>query len=198
MPLTFSFRKTTQALNFFARRSGGRINKMKALKLLYFADRFHLRKYGRPITNDMYFAMSFGPVASGAKDLAEGSEFRPDVERDYAERFLHPQDYDVGSRADIDREVFSETDLEALGFAWERFGGKDKYALAEITHVYPEWTKHAAALEGGVNSRVEMSYRDFLDDPPAGFDPCHPLDEETRQIRREETQELSAIHALWN
>lgn len=198
MPLTFSFRKTTQALNFFARRSGGRINKMKALKLLYFADRFHLRKYGRPITNDMYFAMSFGPVASGAKDLAEGSDFRPAVEKAYAGQFLNPSHYEVASLAELDRDVFSETDLEALAFAWERFGEKDEFVLADLTHFYPEWKKHEAALEGGVNSRVEMSYRDFLDDPPAEFDPCHPLDEETRQIRREETQELSAIHALWN
>ena len=33
MPFSFSHRKATQALNFFARKAGGRINKMKALKL---------------------------------------------------------------------------------------------------------------------------------------------------------------------
>ena len=48
--------------------------KMKALKLVYIADRYHLRKYGRLITNDTYFAMNYGPVPSGTKDIAEASE----------------------------------------------------------------------------------------------------------------------------
>src|SRR5882724_2767190 len=71
MPFSFSHRKATQALNFFARKAGGRINKMKALKLVYFADRYHLRKYGRPVVGDEYLAMNYGPVASGTKDLAK-------------------------------------------------------------------------------------------------------------------------------
>src|SRR5438309_84841 len=75
MPFSFSHRKATQALNFFAQRAGGSINKMKALKLVYFADRYHLRKYGRPVVGDEYLAMNYGPVASGTKDLAEMSDF---------------------------------------------------------------------------------------------------------------------------
>lgn len=75
-------------LNFLARQAGGHINKLKALKLVYFADRYHLWKYGRPITNDEYFAMNFGLVASATKDLAKGSDFRPDVEKQYASQYL--------------------------------------------------------------------------------------------------------------
>ena len=74
MQLSFSHKKATQALNFFARAAGGKINKMKALKLIYFEDRYHLRSYGRPITNDTYFAMKFGPVASACKDLLNENE----------------------------------------------------------------------------------------------------------------------------
>src|ERR1700683_762715 len=58
MPSAFEIpvavRKATQALNYFACLSASgapfaEINKMKALKLLFFADRYHLRKYGRPV-----------------------------------------------------------------------------------------------------------------------------------------------------
>lgn len=59
----FAYRKAAQALNYFAIQNGGEIEKLQALKLIYFADRYHLRKYGRPITNDQYWAMNFGPVA---------------------------------------------------------------------------------------------------------------------------------------
>jgi len=75
MQLSFSHRKATEALNFFAIKAGGRINKMKALKLVFFADRYHFRQYGRPVTNDEYIAMEYGPVPSGCKDLAEMSGF---------------------------------------------------------------------------------------------------------------------------
>ena len=56
----FNYKKATQALAYFAEKSGGTINRLKGLKLIYFADRYHLRKYGRLITNDTYFAMDNG------------------------------------------------------------------------------------------------------------------------------------------
>ena len=199
MPMSFSHKKTTQALNFFARQSGGRINKMKALKLLFFADRFHLRKYGRPITNDEYFAMGYGPVPSGAKDLAEGSDFRPDVEKAYSSQFVDPVDrYEFTSISDVDAVVFSATDQEALAYVWDHFGSLDQFALADLTHQYPEWKKHEAALSSESSSRVKMSFSDFLEDPPTPCDPCYALDDEEREVRREEVQELGSLHNLWN
>jgi uncharacterized phage-associated protein len=199
MPMSFAYRKVTQALNYFAEQSGGRINKMKALKLLFFADRFHLRKYGRPITNDEYFAMNYGPVPSGAKDLVEGSDFRPDSEKAYAGQYLDPVDrFEFSSIAKPDSEVFSKTDLEALGYALKHFGQFDQFKLAELTHAYPEWNRHEVALKSDATSRVKMNFSDFLDDPPSGFDPCHELNEDERSLRREEVQELCAIHNLWN
>lgn len=199
MPMSFSYKKTTQALNYFARQSGGRINKMKALKLLFFADRFHLRKYGRPITNDEYFAMNYGPVPSGGKDLVEGSDFRPDVEKAYAGQFLDAVNrYEFSSVDEIDAPVFSRTDQEALEYVWNHFGSQDEFQLAKLTHEYPEWKKHEAAISGGSSSRVKMSFSDFLDDPPAPLDPCYQLTEEDRVVRREEVQELCSLHSLWN
>lgn len=199
MTLTFSYRKTTQALNYLARQAGGRINKMKALKLVYFADRYHLRKYGRPITNDEYFAMNFGPVASATKDLAEGSDFRPDVEKAYASQYLDPVSrFEYSSLAAVEEKVFSQSDLEALAFAWNEFSALDQFQLADLTHLYPEWKRHEAALSGGVNSRIRMHYEDFLADPPAAVNPCHALDEGEREARREEIADLRVIHDLWS
>ena len=52
--IPFDYKKAVQAINFFARKNGGKITKLEVLKLIFFADRYHLRKYGRPITNDQY------------------------------------------------------------------------------------------------------------------------------------------------
>jgi len=84
MSLTIAHRKATQALNYFARQEGGSINKLKALKLLFFADRYHLRKYGRPVSECAYYAMTHGPVASEAKQIAEEADQLPKPARDYS------------------------------------------------------------------------------------------------------------------
>ncbi|MBG86736.1 MAG: hypothetical protein CMO80_07535 [Verrucomicrobiales bacterium] len=91
MTLSFAHRKATQALNCFAECSGGRLNKMKALKLVFFAGRHHLRCSGRPVTNDTYFAMSYGPVASSCKDLAQQTGFLSEVEKEYRDQYLQPE-----------------------------------------------------------------------------------------------------------
>lgn len=194
--LEFDHKKATQALNFFARKSGGRINKMKAIKLIYFADRYHLRKYGRPVTNDEYFAMEYGPVNSGVKDIAEMSDFLGRQEKEYAERFIRTYDqYTTESLGALEEEVFSETDIEALEFSWCNFGRYDKFGLVDLSHKYPEWKKHEAALQ--VLSRVRMNYEDFFQDPPRGIEKCHELDPKDRAERIEEIKETAHLEALW-
>lgn len=199
MPFSFSHRKATQALNFFAAKAGGKINKMKALKLVYFADRYHLRRYGRPVVGDEYLAMNYGPVASGTKDLAEMSDFLGEEERRYAKRFIAPSETQlaVSSVADVEEKVFSESDREALNFAWRRFGRVDKYALSEITHAYPEWKRHEPALRSKVASRVPMNYRDFLRDPEGDADPCFELGKKDREAIASGIDEVASFQRRW-
>jgi len=200
MSLSFSHRKATQALNWLASQAGGRLNKMAALKLVFFADRYHLRKYGRPLTGDSYLAMNFGPVPSGTKDIAYLSDFLSNSERTYAEAYLQRSSdpHSFESRADADSRVFSQTDVEALDFAWSQFGRFDQFELAEITHSYPEWKRHEAALKSNETTRVNMSYTDFLDDAPPEVNPCHTLTEAEAQDRREMLAELAAFENRWN
>lgn len=196
--LHFDYQKATQALVFFIEKEGGRLNKMKALKLIYFADRYHLRKYGRPITNDEYFAMAYGPVASGVKDIAELSDFLGEQEKAYATQCvtLAAAPY-IEARSPFDPNVFSKTDIEALEFAWKTFGQYTEFELVELTHKYPEWKKHEQSLK--IHSRITMRLEDFLDDPvEPGIDPCFPLSPEEKQDTLAELQELAHIEALWN
>jgi len=151
--LPFDYRKAVQAINYFARANGGVITKLDVLKLIFFSDRYHLRKYGRPITNDQYWAMQFGPVASAVKEMAELDSLCG-TERHYAERVFQKviPEYHLQSISPVDEDVFSDSDLEALAYVWTDFGSK-RMNLVNITHQYPEWKKHEAALAGGM-SRV--------------------------------------------
>lgn len=163
--LETTYKKATQALNILARKKDGEINKMKAIKLIFLADRLHLRKYGRPIVGDMYWAMKLGPVGSLTKDIAELSNVSEDTLA-YAKKYIKP----IGEKKQAfislkqeDLSVFSKTDLECINVVYDKFSDKDQFELAEVTHKYPEWIKHKKELEGG-KKRVKMNYDDFFSD----------------------------------
>jgi len=165
--------KTTQALNFLAGMNGSEINKMAALKLVFLADRYHLRKHGRSVIGNEYFAMKQGPVASMAKDLADKSTWLDDCEREYADRFLTTSEDKLflTSVSPVTEDIFSDSDIEALLFVWEAFGTLSEWDLVNRTHAYPEWEKHEGGLAHGNCRRVRMEYADFFLDA----DPRHPL-----------------------
>ncbi|MFZ5452305.1 MAG: Panacea domain-containing protein [Thermodesulfobacteriota bacterium] len=194
--LRFNLKKTTQAINLLAIKSHGEINKIKAIKLIYFADRFHLRKYGRPITNDEYWAMEWGPVNSNVKDIADMSEYLGDMEREYASQYIEsPSKNIVKSIHEVDRKVFSQTDIEALSWAWETFGHLDGFALADLSHHYPEWEKFKDIIESKTQTRVRMNYEDFFEDPGEGFEKCWDLSPEEKEDRLDMLFELDRISA---
>jgi uncharacterized phage-associated protein len=173
------------------------MNKMKALKLLFFADRYHLRKYGRPVSECDYFAMKNGPVASEAKRVAE--ERLPNKDRTYARRYVRRKDnLRYASVSDVDAAVLSKSDFEALDFAWETFGHYSEFRLAEITHHYPEWKRHAAKLRRDEARRVEMNYSDFFAEPDQGYNPCHTLSAADKRAAIALFREREEVRALWN
>ena len=170
MPATI-YKKATQALNLLARKKDGKINKMKAIKLIFLADRLHLRKYGRPIVGDMYWAMKLGPVGSLTKNVAELSRIS-DEALTYAKKYIKPIDEKKQIFISLGQEdlgVFSKTDLECIESVYNKFSDKDQFELADITHEFPEWIKHKKELDGG-KKRVRMDYDDFFADTQKGDD----------------------------
>ncbi len=197
MSLTLAHRKAVQALNYFARQEGGSINKLKALKLLFFSDRYHLRKFGRPVSECAYFAMKHGPVASEAKQIAEEAQQLSKPARDYTRKFVRRDgEYAFSSVADTDATVLSASDREALEFAWQNFGRFGKYTLRDITHHYPEWQRHEAKLK--TSRRVPIDLADFFKEPDAGYIPCHPLTDEEREAALELFRQRQTFAQRWS
>ncbi len=198
-PFNFDHKKATQTLNFFASKAGGKINKLKALKLIFLADRYHLRKYGRLVTDDCYVAMKYGPVPSTIMDIAEEDEQLGKPLKGYASKYIRA--IDRGRRVEsihpIDDSYFSDSDIEAFNFAWDNFGHLDQWGISDFTHNYPEWQKHKDSLRSG--SKVEnIVLEDLLEDPDCGdIDKCFELNDEERELRREQLAELVYLESLW-
>lgn len=71
--MTRNTKKIIQALAFLASSMPEKsLSAMKAYKLLWLADRCHLRQNGRTITGDGYFALPKGMVPTDAKHLLDG------------------------------------------------------------------------------------------------------------------------------
>jgi len=188
--------KKVQTLAYFAQKEDGVINKMKAFKLIWLSDRLHLRKYGRPILNDIYFALPKGPIPSSTKDLADNSDYLADTEKELREQMLENVGrYKIKSKAETQKNVFSESDLEVMGLIYENFGNLDEFTLSELSHEYPEWKKFEKSLQMGHSSRFEMNYQDFFGDD----ENTHSLfkqDEELLELNKEVFLENQIISNL--
>lgn len=188
--ITSLCKKSVQAINYFARKKNGEINKMKAIKLIYFADRYHIRKYGRPVIGDTYWAMKFGPVAETTLDTANLSD--TNLDRDclrYAKSFLahkgEQETENMVSKGSVDLKVFSQTDIEALENVFKEFGDLDQFELAEASHNYPEWAKHKKDIETKKKKRVLIEYSDFFLNPRNGGSHIFEQSEEHLKLAKE-------------
>ncbi len=182
-----TYKKATQALNFLAVKKDGKINKMKAIKLIFLADRLHLRKYGRPIVGDVYWAMKWGPVGSCAKNIADMNNVGAPDSFMYARKYLKPIDekkQEVVSLREPDIGVFSKTDLDCLEAVYREFADRDQFELARLTHMLPEWRKYDNELKTG-KKRVRMSYADLFSGKAV---PVKLFDQEKDQL--EQAKEL--------
>ncbi len=159
----FNYKKAVQALNYLAIISGGSLNKMKAIKLIWLSDRYHLRKYGRLITGDSYFALPNGPVPSATRDVLENSNFIDDIALKYANGIISVIDkYNYQSDSECNLKVFSQTDKECLDVVFNKFAKFDHFKLSEISHLFPEWKRHESAFKRQLSSRFEIIDDDFF------------------------------------
>jgi uncharacterized phage-associated protein len=141
IPVWFLTRKAAQVTAFFALKSGGAINILKATKLIYLADRLSIELRDFPITNDSYVSMKFGPVNSYTYSYMNG--VAPTRQEDWHE-FISTRRHDdlpLAQQLDLsDLDELSRGDLKVLEETWQRFKNIDQFKLADWTHDFcPEW-----------------------------------------------------------
>lgn len=148
----YNKKKAVEALNYFASKQSNKvIDKLKALKLLWLADRFHARQYGRTITLDTCHAMKYGTVPSNTKTFLDSLQANSiDTEHDC---LVPTGDYTYESLREPNLKVFSKTDLIALETIYNTFGCMESNALVEYTHTLPEWKR----FEEDINDPAKKS-----------------------------------------
>lgn len=193
----FDPEKLVQALAFFSQRGVRDLGKMKAAKLLFHADKYHLLKYGRPVIGDQYACMEYGPVPSTSLNvmndvIAQDSHFPPvvkDLFDEYivVEKRFFSRYHVFRAKKAADLDVFSDSDIEALEYAQQTYGSKSAWQLSEESHQEPAWK---IANENRIpGSSVTMDYRLFFEGHPEAADVLRFA--ESQQEDRDSSEELS-------
>lgn len=90
------------------------------LKVIYFANRLHLERYGRLIYGESFTALKHGPVPQGAYDLIKN--YRGDAIQDKTEYPVAICGNDMKALRKANLDVFSESDIECLNECINKYG----------------------------------------------------------------------------
>ncbi|RYH06459.1 Panacea domain-containing protein [Tropicimonas sp. IMCC6043] len=163
--MAYNARKAAQTIAYFALRSGAnRIFMLKAIKLVYLADRESIGRYGFPIQDERHVSMPHGPVNLSTYEHVNGS-YRTDA-TGWSEFLRDREDHMVAlARDDItidDLDELSDADLEVLDSVWEGFGHVPRWDLVKWTHNpanIPEWEDPDGSLASIPLQRIMNSVR---------------------------------------
>jgi len=128
-------------------------------KILYFADKAHLSRFGRPVLGDRYIAMEHGPVPSMVYDMLKLNPFLdPEMFEAIAKSInvVHNGAPTVWPLRQADISLLSRTDIDALRESLETFGDLTVLALRRMTHADRAWQEASA--------NAEMDYALMLDE----------------------------------
>jgi len=146
-------RKALEVILWFANKRRG-IDFHSILKLLFFADVVHLNEYGRPIVGDDYNALPYGPVAQTTYDILKCEPLAVEELGLDEMPFTIAGRYRVHPKREPDLRKLSESDVEALQTAWDRYAHLSFNARTDQSHEHPAYRN----ADG-----QRMRYEDFLE-----------------------------------
>lgn len=135
----FNFKKGVQLTVYLTKKKGGRIKAAEALKLVWLADRFHMREFGRTITGDQFFACRTGIMPESLSELINNKLREKKDEEIYMRKYLErsKDNSDVLS-IDFDGRLLSETDKTAADRVVEATDTFSENDLSACWHFFPE------------------------------------------------------------
>jgi len=111
--------------------------KMTICKQLYYADKEHLVKFGRPIIGDHYHKLPHGPIPTRGLDILRKRSSGRDVA--LLEKYVTVIGDSVHPRQTPNRKVFSKSDIEVLDRIVAQFGRMSAAQLRRKSQAEAPW-----------------------------------------------------------
>ncbi len=126
------------------------LGKVKLMKLFYFLDFMHVKKYGAPVTYDTYVNLEHGPIPSAIKNLVDTAS--DDVDNSILSDIMEFETREVSKGimyrvvptrefTEKDKGYFSESELDILNKVCERFGNSNTKFIEDASHKESPWSK---------------------------------------------------------
>lgn len=154
--MKISLAKLNAIILYFANNTNPQyLGKVKLMKLFYYLDFTHLKKYGTPITGDQYFHLEKGPIPSAIMNLIgelatdpESSKLAGDITVYSPEGTRMLQVKALRDFNEADEALFGKSELQMLKEVTERFADESTDSLIETSHKEAPWreTRYAQKI----------------------------------------------------
>jgi len=134
---SFNERKAAQATARLLRAAGGSFDYLMLVKLLYLIERTSLLERFRPILDDEYYSLPFGPVVSRVMDLTTNKAWGSTGF--WAQHIAKDSYHLVTLISDPGNDELSESEELVIDRIWNDFGKLSKSELLDYAHALPEW-----------------------------------------------------------
>jgi len=135
----FAQEKATEVAARFISLSGGAINIMKLVKLVYLLDRESIARRGVPVIGGVYLSMRNGPVTSEILDLINAGDLWH-CDTNWGEFISERQNHEVGLSENPGTEHLSSFELELIAELFGQFANADQWKISEWCHEHcGEW-----------------------------------------------------------
>ena len=175
--MRYDIEKVANAIKFFKLKDVKYLGKTKLMKLLFFADKEHLSRYGVPIFYDKYFKLPHGPVPSLTLniidslnevenyDLMEYTSLLKEhieVKKNNYNGFIF-NSFEI--KKPFDNEVFSKSELEVLELIANRYKDITASKISELSHLLPEYknTPLSEIIDYSKMANNQSDYIEFLE-----------------------------------
>lgn len=190
--------KMTQLLGVVAEFNGGSISHRRALLIIYFADRYHFRRWRRPVAGDEYLATTNGPVPKHLQTFLRTKILFDEQEHVYRKKYLQISSRYYRSVQKPETECLSESDMEALQWAWRRFKAMSVPEMERYSKRYPEWRRRERLMQRK-RQPIPMSYLDFAEESTVpDTEPCYVMSDERRVAFIARMQEYMSIESIFS
>jgi len=125
-PFRFKSEKSIEAILYIVQNLK-RANIHRISKIMYFADKAHLEKYGRFICGDSYLAKKSGPVPRETCDILNNNHGKNQA-------FIIKKKFWVKALRAASTDYFSESDLECLDKSIKQYGHLSSHQLTDLSH----------------------------------------------------------------
>lgn len=164
-----SIPKLKATLLYFCHNTDPRfLGKVKLMKLFYFLDFNHLKKYGLPVTYDTYYKLEHGPIPSVIKNIIdeaseniEGSELSDTIYFKTPNGTIMRQCRPVRNFTKKDKSFFTKSEQEVLKAVCIKY---NKYSTRKI-----EKSSHSESAWKNSEYAQKIQYSLAADDSDCGF-----------------------------